>query len=190
MKKILIFSLMAFGMFATPVLAQNRTQKAKTTVAGKARKFWDNAKKSVQSTTEQIKDELGIDNTDHDALRRKYMPIYTDNLYKGGDANQLIQACREIFHQKYPSSYIQTSVIPQDTWKSEPVKEHGSIVGYLQSMYCYVLAKDGNDGYINAEFTFQRYKRVGEAYEHVEGKWPGMTRVDILTPEIYDKIKD
>ena len=70
------------------------------------------------------------------------------------------------------------------------MKEHGSIVGYLQSMYCYVLAKDGNDGYINAEFTFQRYKRVGEAYEHVEGKWPGMTRVDILTPEIYDKIKD
>ena len=47
MKKILIFSLMAFGMFATPVLAQNRTQKAKTTVAGKARKFWDNAKKSM-----------------------------------------------------------------------------------------------------------------------------------------------
>ncbi len=190
MKKTTLTALVALACLALPAQAQknNHVKKAHTTIAQKATKFWNDAKKSVNATSRQIKEEFGIDDSAKAAIRAKYMPIYSDNLYRGGDSNEMIQTCREDFYKHYPSSYIQSSVIPQTTWKSEAVRRGGQVVGYLQTMYCYILAKDGNDGYINAEYTFQRYKNVGEAYDHVEGKWPGRTRVDVLTPDVYKVI--
>lgn len=184
--------LPAQGQTRKKSASKARSQKTKEpSISEKATTIWNNAKSSWKATTKRVKDELGIKGgTKGEDIRTKYMPIYSEEGYQGGDANMLIQQCRTDFYNRYPSSFILSSVIPQKTWQSEPVKRDGGIVGYLQTMYCYVLAKDGNDGYINTEYVFQRYKNVGDAYEHVEGKWPGVVRTDVLTTEVYEKIKD
>lgn len=179
------------GMTGTvAVQAQNHVEKAKTTIAGKATKFWKDAKKSVKSTSTEIRSELGIESSDAKALRVQYMPIYRKNNYQGHDGETMIQLCQEDFYAHYQNASILYAVIPQKEWNSEPVKKAGKITGYLQTLYCYVLAKDGNDGYINNEYLFERYKDVGGTPEQVAGKWATRTRTDIITPDIYKKIKD
>jgi len=80
--------------------------------------------------------------------------------------------------------------IPQEGWVSKAVKDGGKVIGYLQYMYCYVLAQDGDDGYINARFSFQRYKDVGKDYGSVNGRWPRWDRTDVLTRSVYDELKN
>ena len=51
------------------------------------------------------------------------------------------------------------------------------------------LAKDGNDGYVNARFKFQRQKEVGRQYEHVANCWPLWERTDVIPMAAYEKLK-
>ena len=55
-------------------------------------------------------------------------------------------------------------------------------------MYCYAIAQDGEEGYINAKFTFQRYREVGGEYQPLQEKWPKWERTDVLSDKVYNKL--
>ena len=84
-------------------------------------------------------------------------------------------------------------VYEKDKWvvdEIDNVKKDGIIVGYRETMYCYVLGQDGGDGYINMKFTFQRYKDVGKSYTNVKGVWPMLSRINIIPKSAFGELKD
>lgn len=188
MKKLtLMLTLACMSCFT--VCAQE-VQEKKPTIAEKTSKIWNNAKSKVNNTTKAIKEQLGIDNEKKAQLRAKYMPVYTENKYKDENGNELMQLCRKMFYERYTNSYIQSVVIPTEDWSTSTVENEGNIEGYLQTLYCYILAKDGTVGYINAEFTIQRLKSPGGAYDKVSGRWPEMSRVDIIPEEDFKELAE
>lgn len=191
MKKSILLLLAAMAMCLSPVQAQteSKTKKAKKTISEKAGKVWKDAKESVNSTADIIKDELGIKGSSRDSVRAKYMPIYTRNKYEGGDMYKMVQTCREDFATRYPNCEIVSSVIPQKEWNTYPVIDGGNTVGYRQQLFCYVLAKDGDDGYVNAEYVYERTKSVGGDYTNTENAWPSHPRIDIIPAQDYELIK-
>ena len=135
MRKIICLLAAVFALSLTSAQAQSesKTQKAKETIAQKAKKVWNDAKKSVSSTADIIKDELGISNG-RDSVRVKYMPIYTKNKYEGGDMYKLIQACREDYQRRCPKCEIVSSVIPEEDWTTLNMTQGGVVVGYVQQL--------------------------------------------------------
>lgn len=189
MKASSIILMAALLLGAAPAMAQSGKGN-KTTLAAKAKSVWGKTKSTVSNATDKVKHELGIkDNDEEAAVRVKYMPIFTNDDYKAADAEQLKQTCRERFLAKYPHTAIQRTVIPMDNWESTAVEYAGEVKGYIQELRVYILAKDGNDGYMNAEYTYQRYKEIGGIYNAVSEKWPACTRVDIIPQADYDIIK-
>lgn len=176
-------------LVTNPIFAQD-DQDEKPTLAEKTTKLWNNAKTKVNKTTKALKEQLGLDNEEKAQLRAKYMPVYADNKYKGEDGNEMMQLCRKLFYERYPNSYIETVVIPTEKWTTSTVEEGNSIAGYLQTLYCYILAKDGQEGYINAEFMLQRLKSPGGTYDKVAGRWPEITRVDVIPEEDFEKLAE
>lgn len=130
---------------------------------------------------------------DEDVVKVKgayYMPIYNVNLYKGANASNFRSECQWLFLRRFPQAKITSSALPQTEWVSESVIQNKTVVGYTQTMYCYIIAKDGNDGYINARFAYKRYKDVGKSYTPLADYWPKWERTDYLTPEVYKKLLD
>lgn len=173
---------------AVPTMAQ--TASGKGGVGKKAAKVWTKAKKSVTDAGHAIGRAVGLENKD-DLIRVKgeyYMPLYTVNLYKQDDADKYKTACGRLFLRKYPQADVQTVALPQTDWLSETVEKEGAVVGYLQTMYCYIVARDGTDGYINAKFVFQRYRDVGKNFMDIPEKWPLWERTDVLPMAVYRKL--
>ncbi len=189
MKKAILLLLAVMTLMPAMAQEESTTKKAKKTISEKTSKFWKDAKESVNSTADIIKDELGIKGSSRDSVRSMYMPIYTRNKYNEGDMYKLIQACRDDFSAKYPNCEIVSSVIPQKEWKTYTLTEGDNTVGYCQQLYCYVLAKDGDDGYINAEYLYEREKSVGGDYANREGFWPSQPQVDVIPAQDYEIIK-
>ncbi len=128
---------------------------------------------------------------DEDVVKVKgsyYMPLYKVNLYKGSDADSFRRECQMRFSRRFPQAKITSSALPQTEWVSESVVQNKTVVGYTQTMYCYIIAKDGTDGYINARFSYKRYKNVGSSYTPLADYWPKWERTDYLTPEVYQKL--
>ncbi len=170
---------------------QGGYQQKKPTISDKAQNVWENTKQGVSNVATNIKDRLGIEDSDaHLQLRVRYMPIYTSDKYKGTDSEELKQACREKFLAKYPHTAIDKCVIPLEDWDNlAVVSQTEKVKGYIQTLRVYILAKDGNDGYINAEFEYQRYKEIGGIYNAAPEKWPLWSRTDVLPKEIYKMLK-
>lgn len=189
MKKVLLLLLAAMMLMPAQAQEETKTKKASKTISEKASKVWKDAKESVNSTADIIKDELGFKGTVRDSVRSMYMPIYTRNKYEGGDMYKLVQACRDDFAERYPNCEIVSSVIPQEEWSTYPVTEGDNTVGYRQQLYCYVLAKDGTDGYINAEYLYERTKSVGGEYANKASAWPSQPQIDVIPAQDYDLIK-
>ena len=84
---------------------------------------------------------------------------------------------------------IQSVVVPQQEWLSDTYKKNNKVTGYVQTLYCYVLAKDGDDGYVNARFMFQRQKEVGKQYEHIANRWPLWEKTDVIPASTYEVLK-
>ena len=118
------------------------------------------------------------------------MPIYSVNLYKEDEGQELKQACEKAFKARYPQAVIVANAIPQEGWLTDAVKQNKVVVGYSETLYCYILAKDGTDGYINAKFVFQRYKKVGDSYAPVSGKWGSWERTDAIPNAVYKQLID
>ena len=159
-------------------------------VTDKATNLWDKTKDAVSNTTKKVKERLGLDDEETARLRVQYMPIYKVNKYTERGSEYMVEKSREAFYKRYPNSTILSAVIPQEKWERVGVHRNGDVVGYLETIYCYVLAMDGNDGYLNAEYKFQRYKKVGETFKRVQGKWPEFSRVDSFSSDVYFRIKE
>ena len=183
----IILLLMPWFLTSAAIAQKASTQKS---IGQKMSKAWKKTQKSFSDAGHAIGKAVGLENRD-DQIRVKgeyYMPLYSVNLYKQDDAGKYRQCCTRLFHMKYPQAEIQTVALPQTDWLSETVEQGGTIAGYLQTMYCYIIARDGTDGYINARFVFQRYKEVGHEYMDIAEKWPLWERTDVLPLPIYQKL--
>lgn len=175
-------------LMAAPTWSQSKTKKKISKIGDKVNKFFQNVKDEVTYTADGLfsgnnSDLIPVDGT-------YYMPIYKTNLYNGSGAKSLTALCRSAFLAKYPNASIVSCVLPQKEWNSTPVKNGDDVTGYIQTMYCFVLARDGEDGYINAKYEFVRSRKVGQSYVKDSARWPQMIRTDILTNEVYKKLLD
>ena len=151
--------------------------------------LWNKTKKSLDKAAENIENEFSSHNSGLRRIEGKYyMNIYDTNLYKGEDAEEMTSLCRKEFEARYPNVKIRSCVIPQTDWQTETVETAGEVTGYAKTLYCYILAKDGDEGYINAKFVFEKQKKVGEAYTNTKVKWPLWMRTDVLTNHVMERL--
>lgn len=184
--------LLTLLLLALPMLAQSAKTGADTPIKSTKRpNIFKQAGNTFKRAGQKIGRTLGIDRHDRDDVRvgdTYYMPLYDTNLYRGSETQGLQTVCRSRFMAKYPNAIVQTCVLPQQGWLSQDVVKNEQIVGYLQTMYCFIIAKDGNDGYINAKFEFQRYRDVGKNWGRVADKWPSWMRTDIIPMADYQML--
>jgi len=194
MRKVILMITALFLVASVPALGQTKGTKGKDTFGKKVSKFWKKAKKELETAGHELGDAIGFDDQiqrEDDLLKidgTYYMPVYKTNLYKGQDANEYIENCRAQFSKRYPGAVIEAAVIPQTDWIVKTVEQDDEIKGYQQTLYCYVLGRDGDDGYINAKYIYTRYKKVGGNYNPVSGKWGYCERTDVLPNAIYAKL--
>ena len=194
MKRVLSMLTAAMLLAVAPLSAQNKKTGTKESFGKKVSKFWKKTKKEMEDAGHELGDAIGFE----DRIAREddlvkvdgtyYMPIYKVNQYKGADADEYCEASRKKFGARYPNADIQSVVIPQGDWISKTVKQNDKIKGYQQTLYCYVLARDGNDGYIYAKFVYARYKDVGGTYNPVSGMWGTWERTDVIPNATYTKL--
>lgn len=189
--KRLISIMFSMWVVALSVEAQSPATSSQNASFGKkVSKFWKNTKKGVRKASGEIGGKLGIQPKHLDEYKvhgTYYMMLYRTNLYKGEDGDQLCKTCIEQFQAKYPNAEIESCVCPQQEWLSEEVVQE-TVVGYLQTMFCYIVARDGTDGYINAKFCFGRYKDVGKAVSPLIDMWPKWERTDVIPINDYRKL--
>lgn len=182
MKKVIPFISLLFLLMPATTEAQTAKEHASN--------FGDKISNVWRSTRRSVSNALGI-STGEDLIRvsgKDYMPVYGTNIYEGENSDTLRKTCEKLFTSKYPKAKILSVSLPQTEWLSHAIEQKSSIIGYVQTMYCYVLASDGSDGYINARFAFRRSRDVGETYRHVPDDWPRWERTDIMTTKTYNKL--
>lgn len=151
--------------------------------------FWKQAKETADGVVTKVQDSFENENSGLRRVKGKYyMNLYDTNLYKGADSEELLALCRKEFVAKYPAVTVKTVVIPQKDWETSTVETDGKVTGYAQTLYCYVFAKDGEEGFINAKFVFERQKKVGEPTMGNKVKWPLWIRTDVLTHDVYEHL--
>lgn len=194
MKRYIISASLLLCSCMCTVSAQTSTSNKTESLGSKISRILNRARKSANKAGKQVGYTLDADghlNKENDLIKVSglyYMPLYTVNLYQGKEATEFRETVRKKFMEKYPQTKLQTVVIPQTDWLHEPVEKGDVIVGYLQTMYCYAIAQDGEEGYINAKFTFQRYREVGGEYQPLQEKWPKWERTDVLSDKVYNKL--
>ena len=186
MRRLLTLLAMTLLIGGMATAQTKSTKKSEDSFGNKVSKFFKKVKNEITYTADGLfskedKDLLLVDGN-------YYMPVYKTNLYAEADGNKLRELCRTSFAGKYPNAKIQSCTLPQNEWLSTPVKKDDNVVGYVQTMYCYVLAKDGEDGYINAKYVFVRTKDVGKSYQQDNSNWGRCLRTDVLTPAIYAEL--
>lgn len=194
MKRLSLVGIVMLMAVAMPLSAQTSNTVKKQSLGSRISQLFKKTKKSVSKVGEDFSNAIGFDDLasgNKDLYKIKgtyYMPLYTVNLYKGEQSEEFRKQCRQKFSEKYPQAEVVSVVLPQTEWLVDPVKSNNQITGYVETMYCYVLARDGGDGYINAKFTYQQYKNAGEKYSQLANKWPQWTCTDVLTNEVYQKL--
>ncbi|CCY02961.1 putative uncharacterized protein [Prevotella sp. CAG:924] len=191
MKTSILIACMAM-MVTTPTFAQTEVREGNN-LPNAMTKLWNKAKNGVKKTGRKVGGFLGVGNEqdmdliDIDGV--EYMPIYTKNLFYS-DSTQMILTCQHDLLSKYPSAKILNAVIPQATWDESELHDSGKVVGYRRRAYCYVLATDGNDGYINARYLFMSEKKGGHDWTQVKDEWAKCERVDIIPASAYTQLKE
>ena len=194
MKRYIISASLLLCSCMCTVSAQTSTSNKTESLGSKISRILNRARKSANKAGKHVGYTLDADGhliKENDLIKVSglyYMPLYTVNLYQGKEAAEFRETVRKKFMEKYPQTKLQTVVIPQTDWLHEPVEKGDVIVGYLQTMYCYAIAQDGEEGYINAKFTFQRYREVGGEYQPLQEKWPKWERTDVLSDKVYNKL--
>lgn len=189
-----IFLLAILILTASLPMAAQQKKKDRYTFTEAVERLWKKTRKSVKNVGDDISGMFGTD-TKLEGCRAtvrvdgdNYMPLYSVDVYHGKDEANLRNACRALFAKKYPKATIQTVAIPQTEWLQTTVEKDGDIVGYRQLLFCYVIARDGQEGYINARFSFNKYKEVGLSFEPMVDGWPRWERTDVLTNKVYSKL--
>ncbi len=193
MKKTTIF--LAFLLLgATSNMSAQQPNKKKKTFEEKVSKFVKQTKKELEQAGHELGDAIGFDDrlySKSDLLRVNgsyYMPLYSKDLYKGEDALTYRKACTQQFRKKYSKVSIQSVTIPQKEWVLETVEKGGELVGYQRTLHCFIIARDGDEGYVNAKFTYRQYKNVGQEFQNVKGWWPKWERIDFMTNSVYEQL--
>ena len=188
MKKTIVTAMLALFAAFTANAQMTDKPSGKGSFTERVTNLWNNTKEKVEGVVDQVRE--GIDPNGLRRIKGKYyMCIYDTDMYGGSDASELKSLCRQEFSAKYPGVKIVSVVIPSSEWTTASLERNGETTGFVQDISCYVLAKDGSDGYVNAKFMFERQKNVGEEYEKIDVKWPLWVRTDVLTPEIYERLK-
>lgn len=157
----------------------------------KSNNLVDQARDEASKLSNKVGEMLNMDKPEEDLVKIKgsyYMPLYNVNLYKGNDSEEFRNACHEMFVARYPLAKIISVSIPQTNWTTEWVLKGKAIAGNAQTIYCYIIAKDGDFGYINAKFVFKKYKEEGGELTRLSDSWPKWERLDYLTSEVYSKL--
>lgn len=193
MKKTTIF--LAFLLLgATLNMSAQQPNKKKKTFEEKVSKFVKQTKKELEQAGHELGDAIGFDDrlySKSDLLRVNgsyYMPLYSTDMYKGDSALAFRTQCTKLFRQKYPKVSIQSVTIPQKEWVLETVEKGGELVGYQRTLHCFIIARDGEEGYVNAKFTYRQYKNVGQEFQNVKGWWPKWERTDFMTNSVYEQL--
>ena len=193
MKKIGYIVLILLLGAVTNVSAQSQDTK-KEPFDKKVSKFWKKTKKELEQAGHELGDAIGFnDRIDgkSDLLKVNgsfYMPLYNTDLYKGEDALTYRKTCTQLFRKKYPKVSIQSVAIPQKEWVLETVEKDGELVGYQRTLHCFIIARDGDEGYVNAKFTYRQYKNVGQEFQNVKGWCPKWERTDFMTNSVYEQL--
>lgn len=189
MKKSTIMMLLALltACGASAQMTEKPTGKGK--LKERVSNFWTQSKKTMDGVVTKVQDTFEAENAGlHRVNGKYYMHLYDTNIYKGADGEELCALCRNEFEEKYPAMTIKSVAIPQTEWVTTTVEADGQVKGYAQTLYCYIIAKDGNEGYVNAKFVFERQKKVGEPTMGNRVKWPLWTRTDVLTNDVYERL--
>ena len=193
MKKIGYIMVFLLLGAATNVSAQSQDKK-KEPFEKKVSKFWKKTKKELEQAGHELGDAIGFDDRlsgKSDLLKVNgsfYMPLYSKDLYKGEDALTYRKTCTQLFRKKYPKVSIQSVAIPQKEWVLETVEKDGELVGYQRTLHCFIIARDGDEGYVNAKFTYRQYKNVGQEFQNVKDWWPKWERTDFMTNSVYEQL--
>lgn len=193
MKKIGYIMVFLLLGAATNVSAQSQDKK-KEPFEKKVSKFWKKTKKELEQAGHELGDAIGFDDRlsgKSDLLKVNgsfYMPLYSKDLYKGEDALTFRKTSTQLFRKKYPKVNIQSVSIPQKEWVLEAVEKDGELVGYQRTLHCFIIARDGDEGYVNAKFTYRQYKNVGQEFQNVKGWWPKWERTDFMTNSVYEQL--
>ena len=193
MKKIGYIMVFLLLGAATNVSAQSQDKK-KEPFEKKVSKFWKKTKKELEQAGHELGDAIGFDDRlsgKSDLLKVNgsfYMPLYSTDLYKGEDALTFRKTSTQLFRKKYPKVNIQSVSIPQKEWVLEAVEKDGELVGYQRTLHCFIIARDGDEGYVNAKFTYRQYKNVGQEFQNVKDWWPKWERTDFMTNSVYEQL--
>lgn len=183
---MMMITLATAGMPMGNIYAQSVSQKMGNALG--------NAQSEAVSLSHKVGNFLGLDDrtvNNDDLYRVKgqyYAPIYDVNLFGGKDSAQMRGTCRQLFEARYPQAEIMSVALPQVDWVEEPIVKNKQVVGYMQTMYCYILARDVQSGYINAKFSFKRYRDVGGEFELLPEYYPMWERTDYLTEKVFQKL--
>lgn len=193
MKKTTIF--LAFLLLgATLNMSAQQPNKKKKTFEEKISKFVKQTKKELEQAGHELGDAIGFDDrlySKSDLLRVNgsyYMPLYSTDMYKGDSALAFRTQCTKLFRQKYPKANILSVAIPQKDWTLEKIERDDEIVGYRKTLHCFIIARDGDEGYINAKFTYSQSKKVGHDFVRSVAEWPKWERADVLTTSVYQQL--
>ena len=192
-----IFTVVAMAVFSfATASAQIDKRGKKSNAKQKVGEFLNDAKDAAEQAGSAISEFFGFDDrvaNKEDLIKIKrnyYMPLYSVNLYDGADAQGFPSECRALFASRYPQAEITSIALPQTDWIKEELKKDDEVVGHMHLMYCYIIARDGDDGYINARFTYKKYKQVGHEALVLNDSWPKWERTDYLSHEIYSELKE
>jgi hypothetical protein len=182
MKNKNIAAALLLCSLAAPMHAQVYKDTSKTPkerfsqLLGETKKGMEKAGKTISDFFGGIaakdSDEVMIDGV-------KYMRIHSVNLFEGDDS-AMLTLCREDFIRRYPNTTIVSVAIPQASWTETALKEKGKIVAYRRVAQCFVLAKDGTDGYINARYGFRCSRTPGKKWVKPAEYWPKFERADAI----------
>lgn len=179
--------LMAALLCGGAARAQSDNSSQDKSVARKMAKFWKQVKDEVTYTADGLFSKRGNYKVLVDGSY--YMPIYDTNLYKAKDGREMRDQCGTQLLRQYPSAEIVACAIPQTDWLTESVESGGKVEGYRQTLYCYVLARDGSEGYINQRYVFIRTRKVGQDYVKDSSQWAKLQDTSVMTNDVYNKVK-
>ena len=186
---------MVSWLFSLNMAAQETKEKA--TLGEKFSKAWKGAVESLTEAGHELGDAIGFDDriyNDNDAVEiggTKYMPLYLSDVFADkSEGESLKELCRKAFAKDYPAAEIVNVSIPQPAWIENTVKRGGKIARYENRLYCHVLGKDGDSGYINVRYMFETRREPGKAVTHAADRWPKKLYADVMTASVYKQLKE
>lgn len=193
---LIIITALLFGVSCIQAQTDNKTREDR--IAKGVSKLIHKAKSAVEQVGDEISEAISIEERSHEEVDkgikiegRYYMPLYDTHLYHGSEEQEILKISRLQFVKNYPKAEILSVVIPQKEEVTKTItKGRRGIAGYAKTIYCFVLAKDGCEGYIHCRYIFPKFKKVGFDYKRQDKQWGTCDRAEVLSHYIYNTLKN